>query len=72
MAEKEKPNGINRKTAIEQESLINEVIKRENRFHAINKVFTLNLKRCKFSIILEPNSNNTIRKTNKSRILYFT
>jgi hypothetical protein len=36
-----------KKSAIEQTSLINEVIKRENRYHSINTVFTLNLKRCK-------------------------
>ncbi len=39
---------INRKSAIEQTSLINEIIKRENKFHSINTVFTLNLKRCSF------------------------
>jgi hypothetical protein len=37
-----------RKSAIEQTSLINEIIKRENKFHSINTVFTLNLKRCSF------------------------
>lgn len=35
------------KSAIEQASIINEVIKRENRYHSINKVFTLNPKKCK-------------------------
>ena len=34
------------KSAIEQSSIINEVIKRENRFYSINKVFTLNPKKC--------------------------
>ena len=38
------------KSAIEQTSLINEIIKRENKYHSINTVFTLNLKRCKFLI----------------------
>jgi len=40
-----KPVGKSR-SAIEQTSLINEIIKRENKFHSINKIFTLNLKRC--------------------------
>ena len=31
-----------KKSFVEQTSLINEVIKRENRFYAINKIFTLN------------------------------
>jgi hypothetical protein len=44
------PKSIAKKSAIEQTSLINEIIKRENKFHSINTVFTLNLKRCKYSI----------------------
>ncbi len=36
-----------KKSSFEQTSLINEIIKRENRHHSINSVFTLNLKRCK-------------------------
>jgi hypothetical protein len=35
-----------KKSSFEQTSLINEIIKRENRYHSINSVFTLNLKRC--------------------------
>lgn len=34
-----------KKTSIEQNSLINEIIKRERKFQSINKIFTLNLKR---------------------------
>ena len=30
-----------------ENSLINEIIKREKRFHSIYSTFTLNLKRCK-------------------------
>lgn len=37
---------LNKKSAIEQTSILNEIIKRERKFHSINKVFTLNLKRC--------------------------
>lgn len=43
----------NKKSSIEQTSLINEIIKRENKFHSINSVFTLNLKRCKNLIYVE-------------------
>ena len=35
-----------KKSAIEQTSLINEIIKRDRKFNSINTVFTLNLKRC--------------------------
>ena len=34
-----------------QVSLINEIIKREKKFHAIYSTFTLNLKRCIINII---------------------
>jgi hypothetical protein len=37
---------VGKKSAIEQTSIINEIIKREKKFHSINQVFTLNLKRC--------------------------
>lgn len=46
-ANKEHQQIIKKKSAIEQTSIINEVIKREKKFYSINKVFTLNLKRCK-------------------------
>ena len=36
-----------KKSSIEQNSLINEIIKRDRKFQSINKVFTLNLKRRK-------------------------
>ncbi len=48
MSKGESKTATNRKSAIEQTSLINEIIKRENKFHSINTVFTLNLKRCIF------------------------
>jgi len=34
---------------LKQVSLINEIIKREKRFHSIYTTFTLNLKRCKIN-----------------------
>ena len=43
---KDQKEGKKGKSAIEQGSLINEIIKRENRFHSINKIFTLNPKKC--------------------------
>ena len=50
------------KSAIEQTSMINEIIKRENRFHSINKVFTLNPKKC-INLLENNNSVYNIRKT---------
>ncbi len=41
----EKKQDGGRKTSTDQISLINEIIKRENKYHSINKIFTLNLKR---------------------------
>ena len=38
-----------KKSSIEQTSLINEIIKRDRKFHSVYTVFTLNLKRCIFS-----------------------
>lgn len=35
------------RSGLGQVSLINEIIKREKKFHAIYTTFTLNLKRCK-------------------------
>ncbi len=44
---KAKGEGLpNKKSSIEQSSFINEIIKRDNKFRSINKVFTLNVKRC--------------------------
>ncbi len=41
-----------KKSSFQQTNLINEIIKRENKFHSINKVFNLNLKRCNYNIYL--------------------
>jgi hypothetical protein len=46
-----KETKVNKKSSIEQNSLINEIIKRDNRFQSINRVFTLNLKR-RISILI--------------------
>ena len=43
------------KSFVERTSLINEIIKRENRFYSINKVFTLNPRKC---IIINNLSNS--------------
>lgn len=37
----------NKKSGIEEAAMINEIIKRDNRYYSINKVFHLNLKKCK-------------------------
>ena len=42
-------------------SLINEIIKREKKFHSIYSTFTLNLKRCKFNF----NKNNYSKCRNR-------
>lgn len=47
MQKNESTQGGKKKSAIEQTSLINEIIKREQKFHSINTVFTLNLKKRK-------------------------
>lgn len=36
-----------KKSSIEEAAMINEIIKRDNRYYSINKVFHLNLKKCK-------------------------
>jgi hypothetical protein len=41
-----------KKSFVEQTSLINEIIKRENRFYSINKVFTLNPRKRKNMCII--------------------
>ena len=46
-----------KKSFVEQTSLINEVIKRENRFYSINKVFTLNPRKCKKIVLFFSNCN---------------
>jgi len=56
MSKDKKDDGLKKgKSAIEQGSLINEVIKRENRFHSINKVFTLNPKKRIVTLIISIN-----------------
>jgi hypothetical protein len=42
-----KVGSITRRSSIEQNSYINEIIKRDTKFQSINKIFTLNLKRRK-------------------------
>jgi hypothetical protein len=44
-----KVGSVGKKSSIEQNSLINEIIKRDRKFSSINKVFTLNLKRRKIN-----------------------
>ena len=39
-----------KKSAIEQQELINEIIKRDNKFYSLNKNFHLDLKSCKNKI----------------------
>jgi hypothetical protein len=39
--------GKQKKSAIEQNAMINEIIKRDNRFFSINKNFHLDIKTCK-------------------------
>jgi hypothetical protein len=39
-----------KKSAIEQQALINEIIKRDNKFYSLNKNFHLDLKSCKNKI----------------------
>ena len=38
--------GGSKKSSLEQVSLINDIIKREKKYHSIYTTFTLNLKRC--------------------------
>jgi hypothetical protein len=45
-----KAGSAGKKSSIEQNSLINEIIKRDRKFSSINKVFTLNLKRRKINL----------------------
>lgn len=49
MTSKDKDTVKGKKSSIEQTSLINEIIKRDRKFHSINTVFTLNLKRRKYN-----------------------
>lgn len=51
MEKKDTSKSIGKKSAIEENSLIQEIIKRDKKFHSINKVFTLNLKRCIYNLI---------------------
>lgn len=49
MADKDKSGGnytIQKRTALEQAAYIDEINKRERKFSTINKIFTLNVKRC--------------------------
>ncbi len=45
-----KEEGKGKKSAIEQQALINEIIKRDNKFYSLNKNFHLDLKSCKNKI----------------------
>ena len=50
MSSKEKEvrsGGINQKTPLEIAAYIDQINKRERKYSVINKVFTLNVKRCK-------------------------
>ena len=42
-----KEEGKGKKSAIEQQSMINEIIKRDNKFYSLNQNFHLDLKCCK-------------------------
>ena len=42
-----KEEGKGKKSAIEQQSMINEIIKRDNKFYSLNQNFHLDKKTCK-------------------------
>jgi hypothetical protein len=42
-----KKDSFNKKSFVDQISLLNEAIKREKRYSSLNKVFQLNVKKCK-------------------------
>ena len=51
-SEEKSSSSKGKKSFVERTSLINEIIKRENKFYAINKVFTLNPRKCIILIML--------------------
>ena len=48
----ESNTGKSKKSAIEQQALINEIIKRDDKFYSLNQDFHLDLKSCKKNTII--------------------
>jgi hypothetical protein len=53
---------VDKKSSIEQSALINEIIKRDNKYFKLNKNFHLDLTTCKINKYIKKNSKDNTRK----------